>query len=247
MVNIYYLYNSGFSIELGEDAVIVDYYKGGLGTPWRTPLARNPGEYRGVYVLSSHVHGDHYNAGIFDWRSERADIHYVLSEDIKHAAANPARIKKRGHRVPVFLRDGDSARVADLDIRAYGSTDAGISFHIVSDDGTSLFHAGDFNYWHWRDESTDAEVSEADAAFTGTLEKIRRGIDRLDIAFFPVDPRMGCDYYRGAVRFCEAMKPALFIPMHFSSKFAPPPEFYDEINRYAKVAVPGPSAGKVSI
>jgi L-ascorbate metabolism protein UlaG (beta-lactamase superfamily) len=246
-MNIFYLYNSGFSIEHGEDAVIIDYYKGGLKKPWRMPLDRRPSEYRGVYVFSSHVHGDHYNRAIFDWRSERGDIFYVLSEEIRQAVPGLEPSKNAGAALPTFMRDGDCARVGSLDVRAYGSTDLGVSYHIVFEDGTSIFHAGDLNYWHWRDESTNLEVAEADAAFTRELQKIRDGIGRLDAAFFPVDPRMGGDYYRGAIRFCEAMRPALFIPMHFSARFSPPPGFYDEINPYAKVVRAGPESGKLAL
>ena len=36
-------------------------------------------------------------------------------------------------------------------IKAFGSTDIGISF-LVSVDGVDIFHAGDLNWWHWWDE-----------------------------------------------------------------------------------------------
>jgi len=84
-MEIFYLYNSGFAIELDNDALIIDYYRGSLGKSWKAPLDKHPSEYRAVYVLASHVHGDHYNRVIFDWLSERADIHYILSDDIRHA------------------------------------------------------------------------------------------------------------------------------------------------------------------
>jgi L-ascorbate metabolism protein UlaG (beta-lactamase superfamily) len=151
---------------------------------------------------------------------------------------------------PTYLADGQEATVGTLRVKAYGSTDQGISFHIVTADGLSVFHAGDLNFWHWADESTKAEVSEADANFTRELTKIRAGVrGRLDAAFFPVDPRLGSDYYRGAVRFCEAMKPALLIPMHFASvpAFEPPAAFLAEVAPYTKVARVGPQAGKVEL
>jgi len=146
-----------------------------------------------------------------------------------------------------FLNEGGRARAGSLDVTAYGSTDAGVSFHVLADSGASVFHAGDLNFWHWRDESTEAEIAEADAAFTDALAKIHKGVAMLDAAFFPVDPRQGSEYYRGAVRFCEAMRPALLIPMHFSSKFEPPQAFYAEISPYAKVIHAGPRAGRLII
>ena len=242
---IYYLYNSGFTIELGRDALIIDYYKGNLGKPWRMPLEKHPSDYRDIYVSASHVHGDHYNRAIFGWLSEREDIRYILSDDIKPSVPSGALNKNGKHSID-FICDGESRRIGNLDVSAYGSTDEGISFHIVAENGTSIFHAGDLNYWHWKDESTDNEVAEAYASFARELEKIKKSVQKIDVAFFPVDPRMGSDYYRGAVLFCEAMKPAYLIPMHFSAVFSPPKEFYTAVTAYTKVVHVGPGSGKLS-
>ncbi|MDR3120651.1 MAG: MBL fold metallo-hydrolase [Clostridiales bacterium] len=235
-LEIYYLYNSGFSVVLeNRDALIFDYYRGSLGRPWRTPLPAEPAGYRGVYVFASHQHGDHYNAEIFSWRAERPDISYILSDDIR-IAADPRGI--------TTIAEGGEAQVGDIHVRAYGSTDLGVSFHVLAG-GLSIFHAGDFNYWHWTDESSAAEIAEARRGFNRVLASVKEGIPKIDVAFFPVDPRIGSDYYRGAVLFCEAMRPTLLVPMHFSQKFAPPRAFYDEITRYTKVVPVGPAAGRL--
>jgi L-ascorbate metabolism protein UlaG (beta-lactamase superfamily) len=237
-LDIYYLYNSGFVIEHGGDAIVVDYYRGGLGGQWRMPLPAEPLSYRDIYVFASHAHGDHYTPEIFTWREEHPGIRYVLSDDIRpHGRAILSDI--------TYLADGREADVVSLRVKAYGSTDQGISFHIRTADGLDIFHAGDLNFWHWADESTRAEVEEADADFTRELAKIRAGIRKLDAAFFPVDPRVGRDYYRGAVRFCEAMKPALLIPMHFGSSFDPPAAFFEEVAPYTRVVPVGPDAGRL--
>ena len=246
-MNIYYLYNSGFTVEAGGDALVFDYWRRGLAKPWNMPLPKNPGEYHRVLVFASHAHGDHYNRAIFDWLSERRDIAYILSEDIRQAA--PATLCGNGglgYTVD-FISPGGSLSIGGLEIKAYGSTDAGVSFHVVAESGESLFHAGDFNFWHWRDESSDAEVAAADLSFSYELEKMRLGIPKIDVAFFPVDPRMGGDYYRGAVRFCEALRPSILIPMHFSNRFEPPVEFFEEIAAYTRVVGVGPSPGKAEI
>ena len=248
MIEIFYLHNSGFTIELGNDALIIDYYKGRLQRAWRAPLDKQPAAYRDVYVFASHAHGDHYNRAIFEWLSEREDIQYILSDDIRSAVpASMARDIGGAKHTVRYIADGENLRVGNLDIHAYGSTDAGVSFHILAEDGTSIFHAGDLNYWHWRDESTDAEVREAFEMFTKELDKLKNGIDKIDVAFFPVDPRMGSDYYRGAALFCEAMKPSMLIPMHFSHKFSPPPAFYEEVSQYTKIVHVGPDSGKLAI
>ena len=245
-MEIYYLFNSGFLIEIGDDALIIDYYRGDLGKPWKAPLERQPSGYRDVYVFASHVHGDHYNRAIFNWLSERDDIKYILSDDIKPSVP-AALIKKGGKHSIDFLADGGRLSIGRLDIRAYGSTDEGISFHIVAEDGTSIFHAGDLNYWHWRDESTEAEIAEAFTMFINELDKIKKGVEKIDYAFFPVDPRMGSDYYRGAAIFCETMKPARLIPMHSTAALDPPKDFFDAVAAYTKVIRVGAKSGKLNV
>ena len=258
LINIYYLYNSGFTLELdaptgglaghtppehgapgsdtpNRDALIFDYWRGGLGKPWRMPLDAAPSGYRNVYVFVSHIHADHYNREIFNWLSERDDIHYILSDDIKRSAQSLPAVKGKGRHTVDFIACGGRLRVGALDVTAYGSTDTGVSFHVVAEGGISIFHAGDLNFWHWRDASTAAEVAAADELFTMELNRIRLGIKKIDVAFFPVDPRMGSDYYRGAIRFCEAMKPSVLVPMHCSTKSPHPNSFFTEIKPYTKV------------
>ena len=257
-MDIYYLYNSGFTVVADGVALVIDYCRGGLSDRWRMPLPLPPPHYRQALVLCSHAHGDHFVKGIFTWLDERPDISFMLSSDIAPLArkatptAPPQNIR--------YLDPGDEAQEGGARVRAFGSTDEGISFLVdlpapqgaappreggePAPPGLRLFHAGDLNFWHWSEESTQAEVEEARAAFVAELAKIKDACEtgpdaadgRIDAAFFPVDPRMGADYYRGAVMFCEALRPKLFVPMHFGAKFDPPRAFYDEVAPYAKVA-----------
>ena len=77
----------------------------------------------------------------------------------------------------------------------------------------SIFHAGDLNFWHWRDESTTREIAEAEEEFQRAVEPIRQ--ENIDVAFFPVDPRQGQMYDAGANYFIMSVKPRLLIPMHY--------------------------------
>jgi L-ascorbate metabolism protein UlaG (beta-lactamase superfamily) len=305
-MDIYYLHNSGFAIEIGGNLFIIDYCQGSFGKPWTMPAPNSPAQYAGVAVLASHSHGDHFTPEILSWRRERPDIEYVLSEDIRPAAekaiakagaadvagdaagaagaagttgvsgaaigaaggtagcAVGATGNSTGSTVGAvdaaggtagaastvgaagatgrstggtagaapriaYLSPGDATTAAGAAIKAYGSTDLGVSFHIEAEGGASIFHAGDLNFWHWADESTAAEVGEAKAAFLRELALIKAGVRRIDVAFFPADPRLRTDYWRGAAMFCEAMRPTYFIPMHFSGAFAHPQEFYGEL------------------
>ncbi|MCL2163958.1 MAG: MBL fold metallo-hydrolase [Oscillospiraceae bacterium] len=236
-IDVYYLSNSGFSIEYGGDCMIIDYFRGKLSNSWRLPSAREPAAYNSVSVLASHAHADHYNPEIFSWTKERPDIKYLLSSDI----SNKIKTREKEARLPdvAFIKDGETHEINGFTVKAYGSTDAGVSFHLVKD-GVSIFHAGDLNYWHWSDESTDDEIREALEMFDFEMEKIKNGVDRIDVAFFPVDPRMKTDYFRGAILFCMAMRPRILIPMHFGRVFSPPPEFFSEVSEYTEIRAPEP-------
>ena len=66
-----------------------------------------------------------------------------------------------------------------------------------------IFHAGDLNNWHWKEESTEGEVREAENAYLAELELLARRTNRVDLATFPVDPRLGQEYMLGAKQFVD--------------------------------------------
>lgn len=110
---------------------------------------------------------------------------------------------------------GDERGFGALTVHAYGSTDEGVSFY-VNFAGITLFHAGDLNLWHWRDESSITEIEAAERAFYDCVAPIPK--QKIDVAFFPVDPRQGSMYDAGAGYFIMTVKPKFFIPMHFQGR-----------------------------
>ncbi len=84
-------------------------------------------------------------------------------------------------------------------------------------DGKKVFHAGDLNWWHWEGE-TEAERAYAKCIFFEELDKLRG--QEVDIAFFPVDPRLESAYYYGGEQFIQAVSPKHFIPMHFQDSYS---------------------------
>ena len=99
-----------------------------------------------------------------------------------------------------------------MTVKAFDSTDPGVSF-LVEFRGLNVFHAGDLNFWHWRDESTLPEIEEADAEFRKALEPVTK--EQIDLAFFPLDPRQGTMFEAGANFFILSAKPRIMIPMHY--------------------------------
>ncbi len=209
---ITYLFNSGFAIQSDMDLLVFDYFKdtaigerclkNGVITE---SLLKNQ---RNVYVFASHSHMDHFNKVIFDWQKYNPNTYYFLSSDIEKSA------KKAGIKNVCLLAPMQSAEVEDIGVYAFGSTDIGVSF-MVEYEGKKIFHAGDLNYWHWKDESSESYVLQSKDDFMHELETIQKKTGFFDIAFFPVDSRMGTDFYDGALLFLQKFETGLFIPMHF--------------------------------
>jgi L-ascorbate metabolism protein UlaG (beta-lactamase superfamily) len=224
-MEFFYLENSGFILRRAGELVLIDC----MSAP-SEELLGSLGEPERVTVLASHFHGDHFSPWIFDLRRRWPRTQYVLSSDI---------LVHRKRNIPSdaaaqFVEKGWRGPVQGMEIAAWGSTDEGVSFHI-SWGGREIFHAGDLNCWHWRDQSSPEDARKAAEWFERELEEISKGAPAPDAAFFPVDPRMGSDYYRGAVRFAEVMRPRKFIPMHFGSKLNPPDAFFDEMRPLTQV------------
>ena len=107
---------------------------------------------------------------------------------------------------------GEEFDVMGVRIRAYGSTDEGVSF-MIDVDGRRIFHAGDLNLWHWRDEGDADWTEKAASDFEDVMATLPD--ERIDLAMFPVDPRMGAGHDEGACVFNERLQPGILIPMHF--------------------------------
>lgn len=173
-----------------------------------------------------------YTGGGFA-RPEKTTIALVSHDHADHwmpAVADLCDILVRG------MQPGETRHAGGAVIRAFGSTDEGVSY-LVEAGGKRIFHAGDFNLWHWKDESTPDEIKQATDAFTAILDTLRD--ERMDAAFFPVDPRMGSDYDEGAEIFLREIKPAIIIPMHWWDRPDAATAFAEKHANAAALTVPG--------
>lgn len=201
-LTVTYYHHSGFSVAMDDVLLVFDYWTGEHGElPEDKRITVDFLKlFRQVYVFISHEHPDHLDPVVFTWRSE-APVTYIVSADMP--------VGTRGKR----MAPGDSLTLSpEVSVKAFDSTDLGVSF-LVDIQGVHVFHAGDLNFWHWREESTVKEIEEADDAFRQAVEPIAR--EKIDLAFFPVDARQGLMYDAGANYFIMCVKPRLLIPMHF--------------------------------
>ena len=201
-MTVTYYHHSGFSVASGDILLVFDYWRGkntripeALGLTPET-LAR----FSQIYVFITHEHEDHYDGVVYTW-DQYAPVTYVIADCLPDQA--------RGHR----MAKGGELNLSDrVQVKAYGSTDSGVSF-LVTVDGMHFFHAGDLNFWHWREVSNARQIQEADEDFRQEMADLH-GID-VDVAFFPVDPRLGMLFDAGANYFTLTVKPRLLLPMHF--------------------------------
>ena len=201
-LTVTYYHHSGFSVAMDDVLLVFDYWTGEHGElPEDKRITVDfLKQFRQVYVFISHEHPDHLDPVVFTWRNE-APVTYIVAADMP--------VGTRGKR----MAPGDSLTLSpEVSVKAFDSTDLGVSF-LVDIQGVHVFHAGDLNFWHWREESTVKEIEEADDAFRQAVEPIAR--EKIDLAFFPVDARQGLMYDAGANYFIMCVKPRLLIPMHF--------------------------------
>lgn len=210
-VDINYLFNSSFIVETENYLLIFDYYKDYVkkgsknksnGAISIDDLSTN----KKILVFVSHSHEDHYNPVIFKWADKVSNIKYILSSDIK--------LKKSYENINIISPYEDII-LDDVYVKAYGSTDIGASF-LIKVDSVVIFHAGDLNWWYWKDDP-QMEIEKAEIWYKDEVEKIKGA--HIDIAFFPVDPRLEENYYLGPQYFIEKTAPKIFIPMHFGENY----------------------------
>lgn len=213
-VRIAYLLNSGFVVESETDrwALVFDAYRDVRGDIEKALTSAE-----NVYFFVSHAHFDHFSPSIA--RYEKA-AKFFLSEDIR--ALSEAR------RFPaektVWLGKYDGWESEGIRVESFDSTDEGTSF-LVEIDGWRIFHAGDFNWWHWKNDPPDA-IGFARNGFFKQMKRLE-GLS-FDLAFFPADGRLEEARDWGAKEFCRRTGTRALVTMHSVGypRFVPDADFF---------------------
>ena len=222
IMTITYIYHSCYLLEFDEFSVLIDFYKDTKredGRKWIAEYLLQKEE--DLYVLCTHSHTDHFNPEILTWKKNKRNIRYLFSDELLTSGkveANDA----------LFLRKEESFRDHRIQLKAFGSTDAGCSF-LIGCDGRLIFHAGDLNNWLWNEEVSKEEALGFENSYLCELELLSEKTDDLFVAMFPVDPRLGRDYMKGAEQFVSRVHTKYFLPMHFG-------EAYEKANQFNEIA-----------
>lgn len=200
MMRVTYLGHSGFLLEMENIYCLFDYYKGEF-PEWDRD--------KKMVVFVSHAHYDHFGKEIFQLRENFSEICYILSSDIEpseyvHVCPSPCSDI-------ISMGPNEEKDVFGIKVRTLRSNDQGVAY-LLHCGGRTIYHAGDLNWWHWEEES---EVFNKMIRRTYQSEINKLQHEKIDIAFVPVDPRLGEQYCLGIDCFMKRTDTKYVFPMHF--------------------------------
>ena len=201
-MDINYLLNSGFMVRDGKILLVIDDYDDPAQI---VNAAYDKGDFDALYIFATHAHFDHFGTHIRAYAPKT--VRYIFGNDIKHTK----RVKIFPKEKIVYMKRNTDWTDEVIKVHAYDSTDVGVSFLIQLPSGAKIFHAGDFNWWHWQDDTTE-NIALAEKAFRRQMKKIS-GMEA-DVVFFPVDGRLGSSQELGAIEFVTRTKVKSFVAMH---------------------------------
>lgn len=110
-----------------------------------------------------------------------------------------------------FVRPNEHREILGLDITTLRSNDEGVAF-LVKYKNRTIYHAGDLNWWHWEGELEEYNTKMR-RSYQSEINKLQK--EKIDVAFVPVDPRLGEQYCWGLDCFMKRTETARVFPMHF--------------------------------
>ncbi len=202
-MRITYLFNSGFMLQAERTLLVFDYFMDQAGAVER---AIDEAEYDRLYFFASHAHEDHFDTRIRAFAPYTT--RYIFSRDIQRTGR--ARVFP-GDSI-VYMKKYSSWEDEVLRVESFDSTDVGLSFLTeVKKTGLRIFHAGDFNWWHWEGD-THENQKLAENGFRKQMNRLK-GLEA-DLAFFPVDGRLGDSAELGAREFLKETRVKVLTAMH---------------------------------
>ncbi len=201
-MEIFYLLNSGFMIRDGKTLLVFDDYE---DTKKVVDRAIKAGNFDYLYIFVSHAHFDHFDTHIRAYAKEVT--RYIFSNDVKRTK----RVKNFPAEDITYMRKYSEWSGSGVKVWTYDSTDVGVSFLVETDSGARIFHAGDFNWWHWAEDTPEKQIL-ARKDFERQMKRLK-GLE-VDVAFFPVDGRLGAFQELGVTEFVKKTDIKSLVAMH---------------------------------
>ena len=216
-MEVTYLLNSGFLVRVDDVLLVFDAFDDPAGV---LPQGLEHERYERLYFFASHAHFDHFNPNIARFAAKVT--RYLLSEDIRTHGGASLMPPQQTSWIGVY----DSWQDDRIAVTSFSSTDEGTSF-LVEVNGKAIFHAGDFNWWDWTGDTAENRKL-AENAFRKQMKCLAGR--SFDLAFFPVDGRLGPSMERGAKVFCAETHPKALVTMHSVGypAWQPSADFFEE-------------------
>lgn len=201
-MEITYLLNSGFLVRDEKILLVFDDYEDPAGI---VNAAYDADDFDRLYIFVTHAHFDHFGTHIRAYAPKVT--RYIFSSDLRRTK----RVKMFPTEKITYMKRYSDWEDDAIKVQSFDSTDVGLSFLVELPSGKKVFHAGDYNWWHWADD-TPENIALAEKVFKRQAKRLK-GL-RSDVAFFPVDGRLGSAQEWGAIDFAARTKPKGFVAMH---------------------------------
>lgn len=197
-----YLLNSGFMVRDENILLVFDDYEDPAGI---VNAAYDKGDFDRLYIFVTHAHFDHFGTHIRAYAPKTT--RYIFSSDLRRTK----RVKMFPTSKITYIKRYSEWEDDAIKVRTFDSTDVGVSFLVETPSGKKIFHAGDYNWWHWEND-TPENIALAEKAFKRQAKRLK-GLET-DVAFFPVDGRLGAAQEWGAIDFAARTKTKGLVAMH---------------------------------
>ena len=239
-LKITYIHHSSFSVELENVVLLFDYFKGTLPEfPAEKPLFIFASHFHADHYAPVIFQLGEKREKVFYILSK--EIGKKIPEEYRKRYEDKIRLVKAGEKFCLNISEkgtvqesksigpsgafgADEAVLAkeavsekknapeeSLIVETFRSTDEGVAFWI-SCERKEIYHAGDLNNWWWEGEDMAWNRNMA-ASYKQEMKKLSGRT--ADLAFIPVDPRLGQWFYLGAAGFMEQADAKWIFPMHF--------------------------------
>ena len=235
MIQITYIFHSGFLAETARCYYLFDYYKGTLP---ELDIEKP------ILVFASHSHADHYNPEIFYMLRSMGmkNITAILAKDIPRkrypdclapADADADNSSTEKNLIPVIkaYHSQEYSLPCHTHLQTLLSTDSGVAFFLTCPEGT-IYHAGDLNDWITGD-MPQQERKQMTGSYRASIAKLKD--KTIDIAFLPLDPGLREYYANGFLYFLQNVKVKRAYPMHYWGQPEIIGQFLDEHPEYAEI------------
>ena len=213
-MKVVFIHHSCFLVEVDEKVLIFDWFAGNRvnGFQFNGVLPEYMPD-TPVYVFASHKHADHFDMDVLRLADKYENIHFILSKDCK---MSPNFMKKHGidpvirKKITYVTARSKYEIEGGVQVETLRSTDAGVAFYVQTN-GAAFFHAGDLNDWSFEgcDDLTKWKMRREFQA------EIKHLSDKnMNIAFVPMDPRLGKNMYHAVDFVLAHTKAECVFPMH---------------------------------